>query len=349
MMKISRKIIPPGNSPVRDVPADYCPPKDACSFVLMQGPDAGKKMFYRDSLYRDNLYREAEPEATIVFVHGNPESSYTFRHVIDDVIRKAKNPFRLIAMDHIGFGLSDMAGFEMAAKDHASNLFQMIQSLDLKDVTLVVHDWGGPIGIGAFLEEPGRVSNLVIVNSTVFPIPDKGLNYKNFPISWFGWSKTPLIIPDRSWGTFAAYSIFRTKAGPARLLLDMVKYFTLVKAGFFPGNEKIAQKLYRDQFQSVLNVRSSKRMARQSAIWARETPSFYRFIQTNIGHWQNIGVRAVLGRWDPLGSDEVVSQWIKYLPQLEGHVRIFEDAGHFIEESKPSQIAGTIMEVAGLI
>ncbi|MCP4689842.1 MAG: alpha/beta fold hydrolase [Desulfobacterales bacterium] len=350
----------PGDSPVRDVPGDYYPPGGGRGFSLTEGRDAGKKMFFRDSVHGGG-----EPGETIVFVHGNPESSYTFRKVIREIIARARRPCRLLAMDHIGFGLSDRAHFEMVSMDHADNLLQLVRALDLRDVTLVIHDWGGPIGLGAFLKEPERVKNLVILNSTVFPMPDAGPTYRNFPISWLGWSKTPSIIPDRLWGAFAAYSIFRSPAGPAELLLGLARCIAMARIGVVRGEEKTARKFYMDQFQAKSNVRASKRMARQSAAWGRgnrfpdpgigerDTAPFYKFIQNRVArHWGpeglDIKVRAVLGRWDPLGKDEVIAQWIAHLPRLRGHVRIFEDATHFIEESHPREVAETILEAAGL-
>ena len=64
------------------------------------------------------------------------------------------------------------------------------------------------------------------------------------------------------------------------------------------------------------------------------------------GH--NINVRAVLGRWDPSAKDEVIQQWIEHLPQLEGNVKLFKDASHFIEECEPEAVANAIIEVANL-
>jgi len=193
----------PGNTPIKSIPADYFP--EGCGFwyKLAEGLDANKKIFFRDSKHRSE-----NPEKTLVFVHGNPENSYTYRKVINYVIEYAKKPFRIVAMDHIGFGLSDQATYEMVCMDHADNLLKLVKFLDLRNVTLVVHDWGGPIGIGAFLKVPDRVNNLIILNSTVFPIPKIGLTYENYPDKWLNWAKGPKLIPNRFWGSFAAFSIF---------------------------------------------------------------------------------------------------------------------------------------------
>jgi pimeloyl-ACP methyl ester carboxylesterase len=323
--------------------------------------DAGKKMFFRDSSHGGG-----DPEEEIVFVHGNPESSYTYRNIIEHLIKTANKPFRIIAMDHIGFGLSDQASFEMVCMDHADNLSQLIKHLDLKKVTLIIHDWGGPIGIGAFLKDPERVSNLVVLNSTVFPFPESGMTYENYPLKQFPWANTPNIIPNNLWGAFTSFAIFYNPEDPQELIGDLPKMLaTSRETGSFSENESIAQKFFREQLQSEQNALSSKRLVLQTPKWGhgnvykepnlgeRDTTPFYRFIQDNIGKsWgpdgQNIGVRAVIGKWDPSAKDEVMQQWVENLPQLEGHIKTFENAGHFIEEIEPVAIANAIIDVARL-
>lgn len=159
----------PGDTPLTRVPQDYSAGGAGRWLLLSDGPDAGRRMFFFER-------RLGEGDGPVVlFVHGNPECSYTYRKVISALTRRSLPAgTRLIAMDHIGFGLSDRASFEMVEMHHARNLTQLVEALDLREVTLVVHDWGGPIGIGALLGSPERVANLVVLNSTVFPIPPDG-------------------------------------------------------------------------------------------------------------------------------------------------------------------------------
>ncbi len=117
------------NTSLLKPPEDYCPQGSDQWFTIPEGYDAGKKIFYYDYVVGD-----AEPNSTIVFVHGNPESSYTYRHIRDSLIASGESA-RLIAMDHIGFGLSDQATFEMIDMHHSANLLQLIKHLDLTDVT----------------------------------------------------------------------------------------------------------------------------------------------------------------------------------------------------------------------
>jgi pimeloyl-ACP methyl ester carboxylesterase len=98
----------------------------------------------------------------ILFVHGTPSWSFEWRHAIVGLRERA----RCIAPDHLGFGLSDkptVAAYR--PQDHARRLLAFVRALDLRDLTLVLHDFGGPIGLPVLLEEPERVRSVVIVNT----------------------------------------------------------------------------------------------------------------------------------------------------------------------------------------
>lgn len=346
----------PGNTPINTIPRDYFP--EGCGFwlKLSKGIDKGKKLFFRDSTHGKGL-----PNNTILFIHGNPECSYSYSKVIDSLIKIIKMPVRIVNPDHIGFGLSDQASHEMVCMDHAENLSELITTLDLHNITMIIHDWGGPIGIGGLLKSPARLKNLIILNSTVFPIPHHGLTYKNYPLPWLGWAQTPHIIPDRFWGAFASYAMFARPTGSMKLLFGMLKYILMAELGKFPKNEHNIRSVLKQQFISKSNVKSSKRLVLQSAVWGqgntyidpkigkRSTKPFYAFIQKNIksswsGNSNKIGVHAVIGKWDPLGKKSVLKQWLQNLPQLKNNLTIFSDVGHFIEEIKYNEIANIILK-----
>lgn len=99
---------------------------------------------------------------TILFVHGTPAWSFLYREQIKIL---SKN-YRCVAPDHIGFGLSDKpVSFTGTPAAHSANLDLLIEQLDLKDITLVVHDFGGPIGLSAALQNPEKIRQLVILNT----------------------------------------------------------------------------------------------------------------------------------------------------------------------------------------
>jgi pimeloyl-ACP methyl ester carboxylesterase len=345
-----------GNTPLYDIPRDYYPEGHGFWLKLSKGIDKGKKLFFRDS-----AHGKGSPDDTILFIHGNPECSYSYRKVIKSLIKTIKTPVRIVNPDHIGFGLSDQASHEMVCMDHADNLLELINTLDLQNVTMVIHDWGGPIGVGAMLKTPERLKNLILLNSTVFPLPNQDLTYKNYPIPWLGWARTPYIIPDRFWGSFASYAMFAKPEGSIKLLVSMLKYILMTEIGKLPKKEYIIRSVVSQQFLSKPNVKSSKRLVLQSAVWGhgnnyydpkigqRTTKLFYKFVQENIkSSWgeesNRIGVHALIGKWDPLGKISVLKQWIHHLPQLKKNITSFSDVGHFIEEIKYKEIAEAIIK-----
>ncbi|MDX5423565.1 MAG: alpha/beta fold hydrolase [Hymenobacteraceae bacterium] len=106
----------------------------------------------------------------IVFVHGTPTWSFLWRQQIKSLSRQ----FRCIAPDHLGFGLSDKpVDFSYTPEAHAANLEKLIGHLQLKDITLVVHDFGGPIGLRYALRHPENVKNLVILNTWMWSLEEE--------------------------------------------------------------------------------------------------------------------------------------------------------------------------------
>lgn len=104
----------------------------------------------------------------ILFVHGNPTWSFYYHALIADL----KSQFRCVAIDHIGCGRSDKPQkYDYCLDRHIANLVEFIDQSDLADVTLVAHDWGGAIGLGALLARESRFSRIVLLNTAAFPPP----------------------------------------------------------------------------------------------------------------------------------------------------------------------------------
>lgn len=104
----------------------------------------------------------------LLLVHGNPTWSFYWR----EPIRALRDEYRLVAPDHIGCGLSDKpapAEYPFTLRRRIDDLGALIESLDLRGVTLVAHDWGGAIGLGAAVEAPQRFERLVLLNTAAFP------------------------------------------------------------------------------------------------------------------------------------------------------------------------------------
>lgn len=103
----------------------------------------------------------------LVMLHGNPTWSFLYR----DIIEALRDRFRCVALDYPGFGLSiahEKYGFTPA--EHASVVERFLLTLDLCNVTLMVQDWGGPIGLGVASRNPERFRALVVGNTWAWPV-----------------------------------------------------------------------------------------------------------------------------------------------------------------------------------
>ena len=112
-------------------------------------------------------------EETLLFVHGNPDWSFAYRHLIKGLAVQ----HRCVAVDHIGFGLSDKpnTGWNFTPAEHAAHLKKLVQMIDLRGVTLVVNDWGGPFALPFAADEPDRIRRLVVINSTFWSVGPREL------------------------------------------------------------------------------------------------------------------------------------------------------------------------------
>jgi haloalkane dehalogenase len=100
-------------------------------------------------------------------LHGNPTWSFLYRHIV----RGLRDQFRCIAVDYPGFGLSTApVGYRYTIAEHARVVESFIEHLDLRDVTVMVQDWGGPIGFWVATHHPERFRAFVIGNTWAWPI-----------------------------------------------------------------------------------------------------------------------------------------------------------------------------------
>ena len=150
-------------------------------------------------------YIEEGKGDTLIFVHGTPSWSFDFRHVI----RILSKDFTCLAPDHIGFGLSDKPEeYDYTTQNHCQTFEQFVLAKDLNNITLVVHDFGGIIGLHFALRYPERISKLIILNSWLwsskndphFIHSSKILKSPLLPFLYRNFNFSPRFILPRSFG-----------------------------------------------------------------------------------------------------------------------------------------------------
>ena len=103
--------------------------------------------------------------SVLLMVHGNPTWSFAFRHLIQAL----SSQYRVLAVDHIGCGLSDKpSNYPYQLSQHIDNLKYFVDSLHLENITLVAHDWGGAIGMGVAVQRPEKFARFIFMNTAAF-------------------------------------------------------------------------------------------------------------------------------------------------------------------------------------
>jgi haloalkane dehalogenase len=135
---------------------------------LLEGlPDFPFESHYRELEGLRLAHLDEGDGAPVIFLHGEPTWSFLWRHVLGPV-RDAG--FRCIAPDLAGFGRSDKPiELDWYSYDrHVAYTASLLEQLDLRDATIVVHDWGGPIGLRLAVEHPQRIARIVILDTGLF-------------------------------------------------------------------------------------------------------------------------------------------------------------------------------------
>ncbi|KAM3098263.1 alpha/beta fold hydrolase [Phormidesmis sp. 146-12] len=125
--------------------------------------------------------------ATILCLHGEPTWGYLFREIIPTLAQR----HRVVVPDHMGFGKSETPqNREYTLNDHIDNLEALVLDLDLQDITLVMHDFGGPVGAGLAMRHPDRITRLVVTNAFVplgLSLEQELLPLNIAEAAWFQW------------------------------------------------------------------------------------------------------------------------------------------------------------------
>jgi haloalkane dehalogenase len=200
---------------------------------------------------------------TILFVHGTPSWSFDFRHII----KALRGTFRCIAIDHIGFGLSDKPRmYDYGTINHANTLEQFIKEKGLKDVTLVAHDFGGPIALSVAIKNPTTFKRLIILNSWLWSSESEPefIKFKRI-------LKSPLLPILYRYFNFSAAYLLPKSFGKRKIDKRTLQYYT---RAFSNPNERFgtlafAKSLLNDQawFEELWSHRASISSLPTLLIW----------------------------------------------------------------------------------
>lgn len=244
-----------------------------------------------------------------LFVHGTPTWSFEYRHVI----RAARDSTRCIAPDHLGFGLSDRPRqAEYTPEAHARRLREFVDALGLDRFALVVHDYGGPIGLPLALA--GRVTRLVMLNTWMWPFDDdKEMANRARLVSG------PL-------GRF----MYRHLNASLRLLMPSA----------YASKAHLTKSIHR-QYLEPFKDRDDRVLVLWPLAYALlGSSAYYRELYSRIDRLRPIPTSIIWGLKDTAFRPHLLARWKEELPAAS--VLPLDNAGHWPHEEAPSEVAETI-------
>jgi pimeloyl-ACP methyl ester carboxylesterase len=250
----------------------------------------------------------------VLMIHGNPTWSFYFR----TLIKALSNTYRVIAPDHIGCGLSDKPGldrYDYRLKSRIDDLADLITRLDLKEkMTLVLHDWGGAIGLATALRRLEQIGRLVLFNTAAFP-PPKG---KKLP-----WRLR--VIRNT-----------RNLAQPAVLGANL-----FVRAALLMASRRRLSCEVRAGLAAPYNCwcnRLATLMFVRDIPTDRVDPSYELIhnLDENLHRLSGLPMLICWGEHDFVFDTDYLNEWRRRFPEAEVH--LLPEAGHYLLEDAPDQI-----------
>ena len=246
-----------------------------------------------------------------LFVHGTPTWSFEFRHVI----RAASDACRCIAPDHLGFGLSDrprQASYSPEA--HAARLQAFVDHIGLDRFALVVHDYGGPIGLPLALD--GKVTRLVIINSWMWPFDyDREMTRRAGLVN----------------GVLGRW-MYRHLNASLRFLMPSAY-----------GNRGRLTKAIHQHYLKPFESPEDRVIVLWPLAYALLcSRPYYQQLHSLITQLRSIPVKIIWGLKDSAFRPHQLERWRKEVPAAD--VLALEGAGHWPHEEAPSEVAEAISE-----
>lgn len=252
---------------------------------------------------------------TLVMLHGNPTWSFYWRHLVSAFSGQC----RVIVPDHVGCGLSDKPGddaYPYVLERRVADLDALLSSLGLKqNVTLVVHDWGGMIGLAWATKNPGVVKRFVVLNTAGFGLPPgRKLPWQIGVVRY-----APFFpVPVRAFNAFSRGANLLCSTRPGRMT-------PLVKQAYLAPYDSWSHRIAVQRFVEDIPLAPGDRS------WP-----LVQEVSDKLDALRQTPMLICWGRKDFVFDDAFLAEWRRRLPEAEVHV--FEDAGHYVLEDAHDEI-----------
>jgi pimeloyl-ACP methyl ester carboxylesterase len=250
---------------------------------------------------------------TVVLLHGNPTWSFLYRHLINAL----KDNYRVLAVDHLGCGNSDKPQeYPYRLVDHIDNLEGLLEQLDINRASLVMHDWGGAIGMGYATRHPERISALVLCNTAAFRSSKMPLRIRLCRIPFLG----PLGV--RGANLFARAALHMAVTRP----MDPA-----TRAGYLAPYDSWQHRVAIHRFVEDIPMDPAH-------------PSWPTLLQIEqrLNQFRNTPVLLAWGAKDFCFTTDFLKKWQTLYPQAESVC--YDDAGHYLFEDAHHRVEPRILE-----
>lgn len=263
-------------------------------------------------------YTDVGDGPPIVLLHGNPTSAHLYRHLI----RELTPDYRCIAPDYLGFGRSaDPSDISYRPPAHATRIETLLRALNLSNATLVLHDWGGPIGLAYALRHPDDVRRLVLMNTWAWPLTHRPLLQATSRLL----ATTPGRIAVEHFNAFARVVMPATTGPSSPLRPDWIRDYTAALDTHSRRHAcwEFARALHTEApwLRALWTRRDRLRDCPALLCWGMADPAF--------------GTESCLHRWQNLFSNPTVDRFPKighYVPEEMG-TALVRPVRRFLQES----------------
>ena len=256
----------------------------------------------------------------VVMLHGNPTWSFYYRNLVLNL----RNSYRTIVPDHIGCGLSDKpddSRYAYTLERRVRDVETLLDHLDVKsDITLVVHDWGGMMGMAYAVRHPERIARLVILNTAAFHLPPS----KRFP--WqLALCRNPLLGPLLVRGLNAFCRDAARNCCTRRPMSDEVR------AGYLWPYDSWTNRIAVLRFVQDIPL-----------VPGDPSYALVNEVQNRLERLRDVPMLICWGMRDFVFDEHFLAEWERRFPSAEVHR--FADAGHYVLEDAGDEIAAIVRQ-----
>lgn len=250
----------------------------------------------------------------VIMLHGNPTWSFYFR----ELIMALRDSYRVIVPDHIGCGLSDKPNdgtYNYTLNQRVNDLEALLEHLKItSNITLILHDWGGMIGMAYAVKYPKKINKFIIMNTSAFHLP------KSKKLPWQLW-----VCRNTALGDFLVRGLNAFCIGTVNTACKKEKMPEKIRDAYLAPYNSWANRIAVLRFVQDIPLKSSD-----------PAYSLVSEIENNLVKFKNMPFLILWGEMDFVFDHHFLKVWKQNFPDAEIHC--FPDAGHYILEDEKEKI-----------